>query len=204
MSTRPRSPPFWLEVSLLPVGVVTCGFAATTNLSILKTPCTRRWRGRFSERARLAYDGITPYKTYLLTIAKNLVLSELRRREVAMSQLVREVDGETAELTIDTLSGGAHPIASSEPELSAETEYLNRELARLYAAFVDQLDEQHGQFFVARFEQRKTQVEAGKAVGLSHMQSRTLEKKLRKRFLAFMQSNGYLEGYAGKAAVVPS
>jgi hypothetical protein len=31
------------------------------------------------------------------------------------------------------------------------------------------------------------------------MQARTLEKKLRRAFLEFMQSNGYLEAYAAAA-----
>jgi RNA polymerase sigma-70 factor (ECF subfamily) len=34
----------------------------------------------FSEPARLAYDGLTPYRSYLTAIARNLVLSEHRRR----------------------------------------------------------------------------------------------------------------------------
>ena len=50
-------------------------------------------------------------------------------------------------------------------------------------------------FFRARFEEQKTQVEAGEVCGLSHMQSRTLEKKLRERFLKHMHTNGYLEDY---------
>ena len=42
--------------------------------------------------------------------------------------------------------------------------------------------------------------EAGETCGLSHMQARTLEKKLRERFLKFMQTNGYLDAYAGATA----
>ena len=49
----------------------------------------------------------------------------------------------------------------------------------------------------ARFEEQLGQVEAGKSAGLSHMQARTLEKKLRKRFLAFLKHRGYPSGTAG-------
>ncbi len=155
----------------------------------------------FSERARLAYDGLSSYKTYLIAIAKNLVLTELRRREVAMSQLVRVQDGEEVSPAIEVPDDEA-PVACSAPEPSAEAAFLHRELAKLYQLFVEQLDERERGFFSARFEQRATQVEAGKRVGLSHMQARTVEKKLRKRFLKFMQAHGYLEQYAGKHAAV--
>jgi RNA polymerase sigma-70 factor (ECF subfamily) len=146
----------------------------------------------FAERARLAYDGLSPYKSYIMAIARNLVLSELRRREVAMSQLVREAD-ERGDDSVDVLA--AEPLGAHTPESTGEAEFLRQELTRLYKGFVSELKPQHQSFFVARFEERLTQVEAGKRAGLSHMQARTLEKKLRKRFLKFMQSRGYLEGY---------
>ena len=65
--------------------------------------------------------------------------------------------------------------------VSAEQEFLRQELGRLYAAFVARLDERDRTFFRHRFEEQQTQVEAGEACGLSHMQARTLEKKLRAR-----------------------
>jgi RNA polymerase sigma-70 factor (ECF subfamily) len=157
----------------------------------------------FGERARLAYDGINPYKSYLLAIARNLVLSELRRREVAMSQLVQVREGEEA----SPLLAAAEPVGGAQGEtleLSAETRYLHRELARLYQNFVASLDRRETRYFEARFEQRRTRLEAGQRAALSAMQARTLEKKLRKRFLAYMQAHGYLEGYGAKAAVVTS
>jgi RNA polymerase sigma-70 factor (ECF subfamily) len=157
----------------------------------------------FSERARLAYDGLSPYKSYIMAVARNLVLSELRRREVAMSQLVKVVDDGAADAAVEKLARGEaeSPVAGAPPSLNGEVEFLHQELKRLYGAFVDELKPEHREFFVARFEQRLTQVEAGKRAGLSHMQARTLEKKLRKRFLSFMQSRGYLEGYTGSYAV---
>jgi len=155
----------------------------------------------FSEQARLAYDGLSPYRSYLAAIARNLVLSEMRRREVAMSQLVRVVDAEAP--AIEDLSE-AGPVVGGTPELSGEAEFLRQELTRLYGTFIDELEPAARAFFLARFEEKQTQVEAGKRAGLSHMQARTLEKKLRKRFLKFMQSRGYLEGYTGVPAVAMS
>jgi len=154
----------------------------------------------FGERARLAYDGLNPYRSYVMAIARNLVLSELRRREVAMSQLVRVVDEGQAPL--DHLSQSQVQALSDGPcEPTGEAEFLRQELVTLYHGFIEELKPQHRAFFIARFEQHMTQVEAGKQTSLSHMQARTLEKKLRKRFLSFMQSRGYLEGYRSTYAM---
>ena len=151
----------------------------------------------FKDSARLGYDGLHSYKNYLLAIARNLVVDEFRNREVAMSPFIEAQarsdaptvhDGEDAAPAESTQAGDSGPI-------SAEHEFLREELGQLYAGFVARLEERDRIFFHARFEEQKTQVEAGEACGLSHMQSRTLEKKLRERFLKFMQTNGYLESY---------
>jgi RNA polymerase sigma factor (sigma-70 family) len=130
----------------------------------------------FSEQARLRYDGINPYKNYLLTIARNLVIDELRGREIAMNPEPLETIAE-------------------EDEPTAEEDLLAKELAQLCERFIGNLAERDRIFFKARFEEARTQVDAGKSAGLSHMQARTLEQRLRKRFLAFLKSSGYLEGY---------
>ena len=157
----------------------------------------------FKDSARLGYDGLHSFKNYLLAIARTLVVDEFRNREVAMSPFIEAQsrvdqpvvhDGEEA---APSQSMGS----SDSAQISAEHEFLRQELAQLYAAFVARLSEKDRIFFHARFEEQKTQVEAGEACGLSHMQSRTLEKKLRERFLKFMQSSGYLESYAARGAL---
>jgi RNA polymerase sigma factor (sigma-70 family) len=159
----------------------------------------------FKESARLGYDGLNSYKNYLLAIARNLVIDEFRNREVAMSPFVDQIaspdlsdripvaahDGEEAP------AAGPRGAVRSPAGGSAEQDYLHDELSRLYAGFVERLDERDRTFFRARFEEQRTQVEAGEACGLSHMQARTLEKKLRERFLKYMHANGYLEAYGG-------
>jgi RNA polymerase sigma-70 factor (ECF subfamily) len=158
----------------------------------------------FSDRARLAYDGLTPYQSYLTAIARNFVLSDFRRREVAMSQVVRSTEGGEKNPEVEDLPG-AHAASSGPAMPNGETAFLKQELMGLYQSFQQELSSKHLKYFRARFEQRLTQVEAGRKAGLSHMQARTLEKKLRKRFLKFMQVRGYLEGYGTMpAAASPS
>lgn len=158
----------------------------------------------FKESARLGYDGLHSYRNYLFAIARNFVVDEFRNREVAMSPFVDHVGGadrgERA-LVADGEEAAPSPAITGEGSQggSAEADYLSQELSALYAAFVERLDEKERSFFRARFEEQRTQVDAGQVCGLSHMQSRTLEKKLRERFLKFMHARGYLEQYAGDA-----
>ncbi len=158
----------------------------------------------FKESARVGYDGLHQYKNYLLAIARNLVLDEFRNREVAMSPFIEAQARPESRVIHD---GEEAPAASSSTTAgpagqSAERDFLTQELSQLYAAFIERLEERDRKFFHARFEEQKTQVEAGEVCGLSHMQARTLEKKLRERFLKFMQTNGYLEDYASAARPV--
>jgi len=156
----------------------------------------------FKESARLGYDGLHSYKNYLLAIARNLVVDEFRNREVAMSPFI-EAQGQRPD-PVQHDGEEAAPMQSmpsaDSAQVSAEHEFLRQELAQLYSGFVERLGERDRIFFRARFEEQRTQVEAGEACGLSHMQSRTLEKKLRERFLKYMQTNGYLDAYAGATA----
>jgi RNA polymerase sigma factor (sigma-70 family) len=160
----------------------------------------------FRETARLGYDGLHSFKNYLLAIARNHVLDELRSREVAMSPFVElqgdPISGET-DLSVEE---GAAPRAalaaapSGPREAGAEQEFLRNELGKLYAEFVASLGERDRTFFHARFEEQLTQIDAGARAELSHMQARTLEKKLRERFLKFMHRHGYLEAYGARRA----
>jgi RNA polymerase sigma factor (sigma-70 family) len=157
----------------------------------------------FKESARNGYDGLHSYRNYLFAIARNLVVDEFRNREVAMSPFIEAErgdrparhDGEEAAPSSSITSEGSHGT-------SAEQDFLRQELSTLYAGFVERLEERDRRFFHARFEEQRTQVEAGEHCGLSHMQARTLEKKLRERFLKHMHTNGYLEDYGATVRAV--
>jgi RNA polymerase sigma factor (sigma-70 family) len=142
----------------------------------------------FKEQARLGYDGIKPYRNYLLTIARNLVIDELRSKDATMSSVVLTADFEA---TIAT-----DPLDSP----TAEEGLLAKELGALCSRFIGHLGDRERTFFHARFEEARTQVDAGKQAGLSHMQARTLEKRLRQRLLSFLHDGGYLESYGQRPA----
>jgi RNA polymerase sigma factor (sigma-70 family) len=169
-------------------------FAGYTQPFDLDNALQETFTRAFKESARLGYDGLHPYKNYLLAISRNLVLDEFRNREIAMSPFI---DSQAKDEAVQEEGSPAAPGAAPSVERSgpAETDYLKRELGRLYRSFVEGLDERDRRFFCARFEEQRTQVDAGAQVGWSHMQARTAEKKMRVRFLKFMQTNGYLQGY---------
>jgi RNA polymerase sigma-70 factor (ECF subfamily) len=140
----------------------------------------------FQDSARTAYDGVSPFRVYLLTIARNLVIDQLRKREVATVQMVEIEGGEE----------GGGLLGELDPESrSAEDDLLIQEMGRLYQEFVAGLDEREAAFFRTRFEREVSGLGVAREYGLTRMQMRTLEKKLRDRFLTFMQSKGYLEHY---------
>jgi RNA polymerase sigma-70 factor (ECF subfamily) len=141
----------------------------------------------FRPAARQGYDGLRPYRSYLYAIARNVVVDELRQRDPAAP---RDAEPLVEELAVED---------DGQP-LSAEARFLGGELARLYGEFVGALDGGDASFFLTRFGDQRTRQCAGQACGLSLMQSRTKERRLRERFLRFLQSHGYLEGYAGERA----
>jgi RNA polymerase sigma factor (sigma-70 family) len=157
----------------------------------------------FKESARIGYDGLHSYRNYLFAIARNLVIDEFRNREVAMSPFIEDDRGtERAPSHDGEEAGPAQTITGAASHgTSAEADYLKQELTTLYASFIERLDDRDRMFFKARFQEQKTQVEAGEVCGLSHMQSRTLEKKLREKFLKYMHQKGYLEEYGATGTV---
>jgi RNA polymerase sigma-70 factor (ECF subfamily) len=138
----------------------------------------------FKESARVAYDGLRPFGAWLFSIARNLVIDDLRERRLALEPFLQP-DAEAA-------------------DAAPEEELLRHELRRLYYDFVEQLDGRERAFFLLRFEEQRTQVEAGRACGLSHMQARTREKRLRRQFLAHMQRGGYLQSASVAGLLAPA
>jgi RNA polymerase sigma-70 factor (ECF subfamily) len=55
-------------------------FAGYQEVFSIEDAIQEVFRRAFSVNARLAYDGLRPYRTYLLTIAKNAVINEFNTR----------------------------------------------------------------------------------------------------------------------------
>ena len=136
------------------------------------------------ERARLAYDGLTPYISYLSAIARNHLLNERRVRE-------EPADAVALESALGSAANGASVLASapSRPDEVAEA----NELKNLIEGFLSARTQLERNIFQARFVERLTQDDAAERVGLSRIQVRRAEAHLRRDLLAHFRGKGYFD-----------
>jgi RNA polymerase sigma-70 factor (ECF subfamily) len=117
----------------------------------------------FEPRTRAAYDGTRPYAHFLMGIARNVLLEQLRSREGV---------------------GVAEPfegLVDAEEEGGGLAETLeDREVEALLVSFKEGLPEQERQLFELRFSE-----------GVA--QERRREFGLKTRLLGYLQARGYLE-----------
>ncbi|HEY3451295.1 MAG TPA: sigma-70 family RNA polymerase sigma factor [Myxococcales bacterium] len=131
----------------------------------------------FRPAARLAYDGIRPYRNYLLTIARNHVLDLVRRqgREVLVAELP---------------DGGQTPDLVSSADLDA------KELQAHLEGFIAALEPFERALFEARFRSGQTIAQAAQALGVTRHRIKYTEARLQKRFFLRMKELGYFQGFA--------
>ncbi len=115
----------------------------------------------FAQPARRAYDGRSPYRWYLLRIAKNLMIDGLRRggRELPL---------------VDPPDGGEPALAPEDPASEA---HRARQQA-LAAEFTAGLEGESRQVYESRFVQGLGQLETASRLGLTRRRVRTLEARL--------------------------
>lgn len=139
----------------------------------------------FAERARLAYDGVSDYRPYLRTIARNVVLGRLRRG----SEKIRRASAE--------LESGGPADERLEAMLAAARDggrpWEMKEIVAVAERFLDELDDEARAILEQRFRQRRPQAEVAAALGISAPTLRNRERRLFTRFFAHMQRHGYFD-----------
>lgn len=144
----------------------------------------------FREEARQAYDGRKPWRPYMLTIVRNQVIDQFRKRQteqryfVSLSQAAPEAASEQE--AIEHLQGD-QPGART-PEASAFQEQLKVILAQ----FLEELDE--GDLLVVREHLlgELTQKQAAEALGESRNDVRKRIRQLRARLLRHLKREGVI------------
>ena len=131
----------------------------------------------FSANARSTYDGLRPFEAYLFTIARNVIIDRCRSER----RVARWVSPE------DETS----PVAAASEQLSPETQALDAELRKTYQDFLASLDDTNRQLWKLRFEEDASRRLVEEQTGLSAMQVRTREKKLRDELQRRLVSAGY-------------
>ena len=141
----------------------------------------------FSSSTRRLYDGERPFKNYLLSIAKNLVLRELARHERTASLDSME---ETADVVLRRAraNGGVTLLPA---ELSPEKAAGDAELTAITRSFLKSLDHEERDFFQHRFVSGLTQEAAAEEMGCTRARVKLLEKNLRTGFLEKLRARGY-------------
>jgi RNA polymerase sigma factor (sigma-70 family) len=147
----------------------------------------------FSPSTRAHYDGERPFKNYLFSIAKNLVLRELARRERVMPL---ELGDEGTEMLRRKRADSVPTLSSNERD--PETFLADGELKAVTKRFVAALDAEGRAFFLFRFVRGNTQEATAEAMKITRARVKIIEKAQRRAFLALLREHGYFVDYAPK------
>lgn len=133
----------------------------------------------FDKDTRLSYDGLRPYGAFLNGIARNVVVDELRRRYRQSAP----------DLRLDEIESIPDPESGVAPEEQLEAEQA-RALVRKFLA--EECDGNDRRLFELRYSEDHTQESAAEAAGLTRIQVRRWEGKLRARLLRFLKRERYV------------
>jgi RNA polymerase sigma factor (sigma-70 family) len=125
----------------------------------------------FTEKARLAYNGIDPYRPYLMRIAKNLLIDRFR----AQAKQAVELDDDTP------IELGGEPVDLDwDKRRAATVEYLAT------------LDAEAREIVRLRFEEELSQDEVAERAGCSRRRVRTIEANAQKELRKWLAKRGLL------------
>ncbi len=120
----------------------------------------------FADKARAAYDGLRPYRPYLLRIAKNLMIDRARK----IGRRPTKVEP-SSEISIDDLIDRDAPL----PELEEDIDWKNqRAISRRY---IGSLSSELSELVQLRFVDCLAQADVARAMGITRRRVRTLEKR---------------------------
>lgn len=145
----------------------------------------------FAPATRTHYDGERPFKNYLFSIAKNLVLREFQRRERVLPLDATDEGGTDllARRRSDSMPG--FQSEDRDPEVA----FADNELHEVTRAFIKTLDDEGRTFFSHRFVAGLTQEATADAMGATRARVKLLEKAQRQGFLDALRDAGYFVGY---------
>jgi RNA polymerase sigma-70 factor (ECF subfamily) len=128
----------------------------------------------FGERARTGYDGVRPYRPYLLTIARNVMIDRARERS--------SEQGRASEIDVDAIIASDAAI----PGVVEESDEQQRLRART-AAYIEGLDAELKKIVALRFEQELSQEDVAAELGITRRRVRTLEARVIKGLRRFLK-----------------
>lgn len=136
----------------------------------------------FAPKARAAYDGLQPYRPYLLRIGKNLLIdrhrAKKRRPETSLESLANAGDHEGVG-AIDRIIEANAAFEQEPPPAPEDRIQWERDLERTQA-YLDALDPRLREFVHLRFEQDLSQYEIADRMKLSRWKVRRMEERVRR------------------------
>jgi RNA polymerase sigma factor (sigma-70 family) len=130
----------------------------------------------FAPTARQGYDGLRPYRPYLMRIAQHVIIDRFRRARREALDPIEEADV--------ALQDGTD--ATGDPGESLHW----RQLSASAADFVATLDEEARRFVALRFEDDLSQDAVAERMGASRRRVRTLEEKVCRGLEKFLRERG--------------
>lgn len=136
----------------------------------------------FVERARLAYDGVQPFRPYLLRITKNLMIDRFRAKQ----RSIVELDGMGV--------GDLEHLLATTTELPAEPEDLDwTKRVAVVKQFTATLDAETQRIVRLRFEDERSQDDVAAELGCSRRRVRTVERDVQVELRKWLQQRGLLD-----------
>lgn len=126
----------------------------------------------FAERARVAYDGLRPYRPYLLRIARNAIIDAARRRGAVPLELVDD------------------DVADPDPAAPPADDLDWQRLTSAARGWREGLDSECRELVRLRFEEDLGQREAAARMRATRRRVRTLEARVRRGLLAYLRELG--------------
>lgn len=170
-----------------------CRFHGTRSAFDLEDRVQETFTRAFSERARLAYDGLTSYEAYLFTITKNLIIDDFRKKARALVEYSVEADEHAAAPAHDAAHEPLHGVFSRTGDPSEDVG--RAEVGALVARFEQELPAREQQIYRLRYKDELEHKAIAEQTGLSPSKIKTSEQRIRLRFFRFMQAHGYFAGY---------
>jgi RNA polymerase sigma factor (sigma-70 family) len=129
----------------------------------------------FADKARVAYDGLSPYRPYLLRITKNLMIDRHRAGQK-----------QARTTPLDALDA-AELAAEPPPDIEWQR------LAAATREYVATLDREHRELVRLRFEEGGSQDAVAGALACTRRRVRTLEGEVQDGLRAWLKTRGLLD-----------
>ncbi len=145
----------------------------------------------FRQSAREKYDPSRPFRPYLITIVRNLVIDRHRRKtlERSLFATIGPAEGETSEEAVDRVAAGSD---FAPPPMSPELEAFQKQLSTVLRAFIDTLDEADQRIINEHMMGELSQAAIADALEVDRNEIRKRIKNMREGLLRHLKREGFV------------